>query len=365
MINITPLEDLTVRLCLSTDKQLARELLQRWEDEVDIETISFGIMRLLPLVYHQVSRFNLVSSHYKRLEIVYKYWWIAYQHRSNSLYQVHAILREHDIPMMIIKGAGLVDYYENPVHRTMADIDILVPGRYHSKALDLLLNNNWIHQYPENEKYVAFAIKVGLDAPHGVALNSTISETKLDLHRRIGSETSDQVTEWVWASAVPSTTLPGLNKPAIHLELLMVVVHAVMSGFKDNLNWLIDLGQLQKKITEAEWKRALNAAMAEKKVDVFLYGCHVASQYGISIPTWLPKEPAFIIKRPADPDSVKKLSVEWLRRINSQLYFATYHRYINCALPLKWVIHSYSFVLKSLFFLCKNIDISKLNNKQQ
>ena len=363
MISIAPLDDLTVRLCLATDQKIANDLLQRWNEEIDIDTISFGIMRLLPLVYHQITRFDLVSPHYKRLKVVYKFWWIAYQHRSNQLYQVHALLSQHGIPMMIIKGAGLIDYYDNPVHRPMADIDIIVPAKDHSRALDLLLNNNWAREYPEDEKYDLFAIKMGLGEPHGVALVSTITDTKLDLHRRIGSETSNQVTDWVWASAVPSAGLQGLNKPAIHMELLMVVVHAVMARFKDNLNWLIDLAQLQKKITDADWERALNAATAEKKADIFLYGCHLARQYGISIPTWLPRASTFSVAIPPDPGSVRKFSIEWLKRINSKLYFVIYHRHANRSLPIKWAIHGYDFVLRSMLFLSKNIAKSKLGKK--
>ena len=363
MISIAPLDDLTVRLCLATDQQLARDLLQRWNEEIDIDTISVGIMRLLPLVYHQITRFDLASPHDKRLKVVYKFWWIAYQHRSNQLYKVHTLLSEHGIPMMIIKGAGLIDYYENPIHRPMADVDILVPAKDHSKALHLLLKNNWTREYPENEKYYTLAIKIVLDAPHGIALVNTITDTKLDLHRRIGSQTSDQVTDWVWTSAVPSAGFPGLNKPAIHLELLMVVVHAVMSRFNDNLNWLIDLAQLQKKITDVDWERALNAATAEKKADIFIYGCHLASQYGILIPTWLPEASTFSVAIPPDPGLVRKFSIEWLKRINSKLYFAIYHRHANRSLPIKWAIHGYDFVLRSMLFLSKNIAKSKPGKK--
>lgn len=363
MISIAPLDDLTVRLCLATDQKIASGLVQRWNEEIDIDTISFGIMRLLPLVYDQITRFDLVSPHDKRLKVVYKFWWIAYQHRSNQLYQVHALLSEHGIPMMIIKGAGLIDYYDNPVHRPMADIDIIVPAKDHSRALDLLLNNHWTHEYPERDKYDSLAIKLGLDAPHGIPLVNTITDTKLDLHRRIGSQTSNQVTDWVWASAVPSAGLPGLNKPAIHMELLMVVVHAVMSRFNGNLNWLIDLARLQKKVTDADWDRALKAATAEKKADIFIYGCHLASQYGISIPIWLPQASTFRVAIPPDPGSVRKFSIEWLKRMNSQLYFESYHRYANRALPLKWAIYSYSFMVRSIISLRKNFAKDKLKKK--
>lgn len=358
MISIAPLDDLTIRLCLAENQQSARELLQRWNEEVDMDTAGFSIMRLLPLVYHQITQFNLYSPHEKRLKVVYKYWWIAYQHRIDQIYKVHVILSKNSIPMMVIKGAGLIDHYDNPIHRTMADVDVLVPEKDHAKALHLLLNNNWTYEHPENEKYVSLLTKFGMEAPHGVALGSTVSDTKLDLHRRIGSQTSNQVTDWVWASAVPSTGLPGLNKPAIYLELLMVVVHAAMSRFKDNLNWLIDLAQLQKKVTDADWQHAFNAATVEKKGDIFIYGCYLASQYGILIPTWLPKNCSRGIKMPNDPGEVKKFSVEWLRRINAQLYFATHHRYPNRALPLKWFIHGYGFVLRSIFLLIKNIGKS-------
>jgi hypothetical protein len=360
MLTIAPLEDLTVRLCLAEDKPLAGDLLQRWNEDIDIDTMSFGIMRLVPLIHHQITRFGLSSPHEKRLKVIYKFWWVAYQHRGNQLQQVHTLLGDHGIPMMIIKGAGLIDYYENPVHRPMADIDVLVPTTDHSKALDLLLNNLWVLEYPESYKGNLLTTKLGLDAPHGVSLINTITDTKLDLHRRIGSNTSNQVSDWVWSSAVPSVSLPGLNKPAIHLELLMIVVHAVMASFNDNLNWLVDLAHLQKRLTEEDWERALEAAMAERKADIFLFGCHLARQYGISIPTWLPDAETPNFKIPSGP--VRKPSIAWIKRVNSALYFTVHHRHPSRALPLKWAMHVYIFAVRGFIFLGRSIRGSKLDN---
>jgi hypothetical protein len=352
MLNISPLDDLTVRFCLAEDKSLAGDLLERWNEDIDIDTMSFGIMRLVPLIHHQITRFGLSSPHGKRLKVIYKFWWVAYQHRSNQLQKIHTLLSDHGIPMMIIKGAGLIDYYENPIHRPMADIDVLVPTKNHSKALDLFLNNFWVLEYPERHKRCLLTTKLELDAPHGVALLNTITGTKLDLHRRIGSNTSNQVSDWVWSTAVPAVSLPGLNKPAIHLELLMIVVHAVMASFNDNLNWLVDLAHMQKQLTEEDWDRALKAAVAEKKADIFLFGCHLALQYGISIPTWLPQ--AETPKLPP-PDPIRKPYITWIKRVNSALYFEIHHRHPNRALPLKWVIHVYIFAVRGFVFLGRSI----------
>ena len=44
--------------------------------------------------------------------------------------QLHKLLKENDIPMVILKGTAAAIYYPNPAQRSMGDIDFLVPPEH-------------------------------------------------------------------------------------------------------------------------------------------------------------------------------------------------------------------------------------------
>ena len=75
--------------------------------------------------------------------------------------QLYKLLKENDIPMVILKGTAAAIYYPNPAQRSMGDIDFLVPPEHFDGAKELLVQNGYtveddpryprhIHVYKDN-----------------------------------------------------------------------------------------------------------------------------------------------------------------------------------------------------------------------
>lgn len=58
--------------------------------------------------------------------------------------QLYKLLKENDIPLVILKGTAAAVYYPNPSQRSMGDIDYLVPLEHFDRAKALLIQNDYI-----------------------------------------------------------------------------------------------------------------------------------------------------------------------------------------------------------------------------
>ncbi|WP_438951328.1 nucleotidyltransferase family protein [Porticoccus sp.] len=328
MLTTLSIEELSLKLCLAEDAVTAGELQDAWDQTIVIDTMSFGIMRLSPLIHHQTQRFGLSSIHQARLKILYQYWWIAYQHRTHQLEKVVNLFAQQAIPVMALKGVGLADYYPQRTLRSMADMDLLVAREHHARALKLLLQNGWAHEYADLKRKGTVHRFFGLDPNHGVQLVHPQSDVKLDLHRRLGSYTSDRLTQLAWAQPAHSAAT-GLLKPARPIELFMVVLHAVMGNFEDNLNWLVDLAKMSKSLTAQDWQEAHELAIAEKKETLFLAGINIAVNYGIDLPQTITTAAENSPSRGRIPrfSDAKPLSAKWIKETIAVRYTVICHRF--------------------------------------
>tara|TARA_R110002124_G_scaffold229799_1_gene394942 strand:- start:1803 stop:2915 length:1113 start_codon:yes stop_codon:yes gene_type:complete len=352
MLTTLSIEELSLKLCLAEDAITAGELLDAWDRMIVIDTMSFGIMRLSPLIHHQTQRFGLSSIHQARLKILYQYWWIAYQHRTHQLKKVISLFAQQDIPVMALKGVGLADYYPRRTLRSMADMDLLVAPKDHARALKLLLKNGWAHEYADLERKGAVHRFFGLDPNHGTQLIHPQSDVKLDLHRRLGSYTSNRLTQLAWAQPVQSTAT-GLLKPARPIELFMVVLHAVMGDFEDNLNWLVDLAQMSNNLTAQDWQEAHALAIADKKETLFLAGINIAASYGIDLPQTITTAAENSPSRGRIPrfSDARPLSAKWLKETIAGRYTVTCHRFPDRPTYRRLAIFSAATVVLALVYL--------------
>ena len=74
-------------------------------------------------------------------------------------------------------------------------------------------------------------------------------------------------------------------------EIFMLVIRAVESKNRDNLNWIIDAAMINNVATGTYWQEARKLAVAEKKENLFDYGCSLLISLDIDVP---------------DPEKVKK-----------------------------------------------------------
>ena len=63
---------------------------------------------------------------------------ISYAHT-----MLNELLNQAKIPYVILKGCASAEYYDDPLLRTMGDVDFYVPPEYFEKADKLLLKNGF------------------------------------------------------------------------------------------------------------------------------------------------------------------------------------------------------------------------------
>ena len=90
----------------------------------------------------------------------YSYMILANYHKVLAAQdQLLALLKEHNIPVAILKGAAAAIYYPNPSQRNMGDIDFLVPQDLFDSAEKLLVENGYTmtQDRSKNPRHSGFA----------------------------------------------------------------------------------------------------------------------------------------------------------------------------------------------------------------
>ena len=70
--------------------------------------------------------------------------------------KLDAILRQNDIPYVILKGTSSASYYPDSGKRSFGDIDFLVPTRSIQAVTDILVNNGYELQKDRNDVHYEF-----------------------------------------------------------------------------------------------------------------------------------------------------------------------------------------------------------------
>ncbi len=91
---------------------------------------------------------------------------ILQQISSNDRYyfgqeQLLALLKEHGIPTLILKGASVAQYYPSPEYRTMGDVDFLVLEDRFEETLTMLLAHGYTQCSELIEGYCEVALQKG------------------------------------------------------------------------------------------------------------------------------------------------------------------------------------------------------------
>jgi hypothetical protein len=272
-----------VTACLAKTKDEREYLVRLWEKQVVMDELDYSCFRLLPLFYHGNEQYGITTSHDKRLKIVYKYWWLKNQHLSNQLNIIHSALADAGIESVVIKGASLKTYYDLGELRPMADFDLLIHPSDLEKAMQIIHALNFkivdkLAHYFERRRDVFQYFN------HAVSCIHTNNDSQLDLHWRIGSHCSLAFTNDLWNHLDDYAPIPNARKPKLAYEIFMLVVHAVESKNRDNLNWIIDVAMINQTATGTYWQEARKLAVAEQKENLFDYGCSLLISLGVDAP---------------------------------------------------------------------------------
>jgi len=275
---------LMLEVILGKDKEANLSKAQKWEHEVSIDDIDYGVMKLVPLYLRKVKEIGFQSVHEKRLKVLHKYWWLKTLKNLDRLSEVVVALATKGKEVMVIKGVPVLIYYEENVLRPMADLDILVRKEEVLDSICILEEMGWKSTDPAFLNRLRKSPILCLDFKHSIELEHPEEKTKMDLHWKVGNYASWELTTQVWENAHNSSQFPQAKSPELGNLLCMAVLHSVDSESKHHYNWIVDIAKMQADLTEEIWSKARNLAKSEYKENWFDYGCFLLQGFGIKVP---------------------------------------------------------------------------------
>lgn len=281
--NLTVAQTMLVRACLAANKAERKHYVRVWEEAVQIMDLDFSSSRLVPYLLQKIQQEGISCKHERRLKVIYKHWWLRTAHIGNQLEKVHSAFITAGIEVVIIKGASIKQYYNRAELRPMGDFDLLIPKEKLQDAI-IVLREMGFALNKLQEAYVERVPHLLMDFTHALSWSHQSNDTHIDLHWKIGSRCTELFTDELWTNLCSYGGLPDARKPAMQYEIFMILIHAVDSSNKDNLNWIIDIAELADRLDAALWEQARQLAIGEKKTDLFDYACSVLRAFNVNAP---------------------------------------------------------------------------------
>jgi O-antigen/teichoic acid export membrane protein len=232
------------------DPTVAIPAFKKWrEDGMTIDAVRTlatepGEERLLPQVYR-----HLGDDGEAALAGSYRQTWARNRMRVRALVTLLERLREHGIPVLVLKGGALsVIAYADWGARPMTDFDLLVPESKVDAALGVLDGLGFLPTAPIPDGFV--------EQHHGVELERE-GGGRIDLHWQLAHECCGVGSQPFWDSSMP-LPLPDFEAttlcPTDHL--FHVLIHGARSSPVQPIGWAADaLALIGRFGDELDWER--------------------------------------------------------------------------------------------------------------
>jgi hypothetical protein len=213
-----------LRAALLRDPAAARRSFDTWKSRVPIDDVDHGSLRLLPLLYRNLTRLGIDDPLLPRLKGVYRQVWFRNQLILDQGTRYLRTLAGAGIPAVVLKGAALVHtVYAEPGLRPMTDFDVLVPREHFRHAVELLLATGWSFDPPlaDPEPHFLFQHAVGFAREGGGALDLHWSAMGLPLDDTAARTVFDNSQPLQIGAQVLRTLTPAD-------QLLQICAHATL-----------------------------------------------------------------------------------------------------------------------------------------
>ena len=259
----------------------ARDAYLAWRSGIDLEAdFAWSVLRLLPLVYHNLRRVGHDDRLMGRLKGVHRRAWYETHQLFHHVSPIVRALTEHGVNVVALKGAALqLDYYEQCGLRPMADVDLWIPEQSLPLAIDLLKDAGWRFGVYPNADHVRFHHAVQCFGPDG---------GELDLHWHVFWERPRP--EFEARIVARSEKLDFAGIPIRQLDpttlLLHVVTHGVRWNVETPIRWIPDsLMILRRRGRDIEWDRLISLAReARASYRLRLGLTYLVEHFGAAIP---------------------------------------------------------------------------------
>lgn len=234
------------------------------EPRLDFETLDGEVVRLLPLLYQNLTAQGVPYEQMGRLKGMYRQAWYRNQLLMAELDKVLTTLHGERIFTILLKGAALAPfYYRDHGVRPMGDIDVLVPVEDARAAAESLMATGWIPL-----ELVDRALRL-----HSLPMRNAAGHN-LDLHWHLGDRLRMPNSEHAARAFIERAVPVELHGIATHIlapdDLLFhVCVHGVRADGDARLRWPVDAITILREAGDTlDWARFLATARQWRFVPV-------------------------------------------------------------------------------------------------
>lgn len=236
----TPSQELLLKVSLLSGEAML-EAWHQWRNRVNFETgVDPGSLRLLPLAFHNLYSHapdNPVMRDpvMQRMKGIYRKSWSRNHFLFRKTARVLAILHEHGIPTMVLKGIPMtLLVYGNHAVRPMYDMDVMVPKYRAEQALQVLVKADWVVR---NQHMQGFLLKFGRSIDLADQEND-----ELDLHWHPVFETHSGLPESDFWDHSVGLEVAGAKTRSLCLadQLFLTLVHGLRCNIEPPIRWIPD-----------------------------------------------------------------------------------------------------------------------------
>ena len=172
----------------------------QWKQGCDVQNLDKGSLRLLPLLYKNLRSLNIEDPLINQFRAFYYQTWCHNRKILEDFSGILAFFTEHGIPTLLLKGAALIlQCYQDPGLRPIADVDMLIPYDRAMQSLHLLSERGW--KPISDVKWSSILSGIS----HSQATHLTHNNhLELDLHwHLLGDFIHTDAEKQFWQNAVP------------------------------------------------------------------------------------------------------------------------------------------------------------------
>lgn len=239
--------------CKSNKREEIQSFSEAWEARTDPNDIHYKCMRLIPYFMDHLKKHNIDIPHKKKLGVIYKYWWLKTEWILHELDRITNILAKQDIPLAVLKGAALYQFYERPVHRTMVDIDILIPEDKVVSAFGLLVAEGFRGDTAMYNLFNKFP-GIAKQQAHSFYLIHQKTGLQIDLHWAFGNNLTNDLLTTTWKEAIPDPTNKNRLLPPLYLLYAVNCINGYLSQAHHG-NWVLDSAMMKAVMTPEDDSR--------------------------------------------------------------------------------------------------------------
>jgi len=254
-------EELFFLSLLLSDDDNFPVLYEEWKNKVVLDDIDYATLRLLPLLYLRLQKFNFKDETTAKIRGVYKLTWVKNQLLISAIEQVVPVLETQGISVLMLKGVPLLmSVYKDVGARFLGDADILIPPGNIKKVLKIMSDAGWKLEGSRNPKYDNFS-EESLQRATKAANFINEQEVKLDIHWRLFRFSKDGggvfAFDDLWSR---STTINFKNQKYNILSPEDMLMHVIIHGAGGNTHrpfrWVADAVAIIKAL-DIDWDKLL------------------------------------------------------------------------------------------------------------